>query len=121
VVAFLVGSFEHWTIWGVLVHPLRPGNPVDGWGGILSSLSEYTIAVSVVVGVVAAYRKHECHIDKCHWLAWHPDQTGHPVCRGHHPEGRHHPALAARPRWTQNPGIVEAQLSPSAPRPEPAP
>ena len=47
----VVASFEHWTIWGVLAHPLRPGNPVDGWGGILSSLSEYTIAVSLLVGV----------------------------------------------------------------------
>lgn len=108
-IALLVASFGHWTIWGVLAHPLRPGNPVDGWGGILSSLSEYTIAVSLLVGILTAYRKHECHISKCHWLAWHPDGTGHPVCRGHHPEGKDHPLLKARPRWTQTPVPEETQ------------
>jgi hypothetical protein len=114
VIALLVASFEHWSIWGVFAHPLRPGNPVNGWGGILSSLSEYTIAVSVIVGIAAAYRKHECHIDRCHWPAWHPDETGHPVCRGHHPHGKDHPGLKARPRWTQGAVAVDTQAAESA-------
>lgn len=33
--------------------------------------------------------KHNCHQLHCLRLAWHPDDTGHPKCKHHHPD---HPA-----------------------------
>lgn len=33
------------------------------------------------------WRKHNCHVYRCWRLQWHPDpETGHPICRHHHPE-----------------------------------
>ena len=72
--------------WYQLLHPLC-GNGLNAWSGILSDIGEYTIAVSVVAGLVAAYRRHNCHIHGCPRLQWHVDPVhGHPVCRHHHPD-----------------------------------
>ena len=49
-------------------------NFVSGWGGILVGCT--------FIG--AWYRKHNCHELGCWRLAWHPDHTGHPVCKVHH-------------------------------------
>ena len=33
-------------------------------------------------------RKHNCHVNRCWRLAWHPHPDhGHPVCKKHHPDG----------------------------------
>jgi hypothetical protein len=119
-IGLLAASVGHWTIWSVLLHPLRPGNPVDAWGGILSCLGYLAILGTLLGSIAVTYRKHECHIEKCHWLAWHPDETGHPVCRGHHPQGRGHPLLAPRPRWAQTGGAPTAGAATTELTPAPA-
>ena len=33
-------------------------------------------------------RKHNCHVNGCWRMEWHPHPDhGHPVCKKHHPEG----------------------------------
>ncbi len=67
--------------WYVL-HPLSR-NGVNFWGGIGSDVGE----VTVLGGFLMIYRKHECHVPHCHRLSWHPHpETGHPVCKKHHPD-----------------------------------
>lgn len=42
--------------------------------------------ISIFGGVVAWYTKHECHEHGCLRPSWHPDESGHPVCKKHHPD-----------------------------------
>lgn len=64
-----------------LLHPMN-GKGYAWWSGAGSDLGEVTI----IGGMVMIYRKHECHLDGCHRLAWHPHpRHGHPVCRKHFP------------------------------------
>jgi len=57
------------------------------WSGIAGSF-----IVSLPGWVVAAilfFRRHECHVQRCHHPAWHPHPDhGHPVCKRHHPDHR---------------------------------
>ena len=74
-------GIPHWW-W----HPLT-GNGYQWWSGIGSDIAELSIAVAIVTAAVGAYHKHECHVEQCHRLAWHPDPDhGHPVCKRHHPD-----------------------------------
>lgn len=67
--------------WYVL-HPLSKNGSLF-WGGIGSDFSEVTILGAFVM----IYRKHECHLEGCHRIAWHPHpEHGHPVCRKHYPK-----------------------------------
>jgi hypothetical protein len=52
------------------------------WSGFGSDLAEFTI----VIAVIAAYRKHNCHVKGCWRLQRHPvEGTPYIVCRRHHP------------------------------------
>lgn len=74
-------------------HPLRNGVGYNFWSGIGSDVGELTLATSVVFAIVMAYRRHNCHVQRCWRLQWHvhPDH-GHPVCKRHHPERVHNDA-----------------------------
>jgi hypothetical protein len=62
------------------VHVLN-GRGYAWWSGAGSDIGEVTI----IGGLVMVYRKHECHLDGCHWPSFHPhDEHGHPVCRRHY-------------------------------------
>lgn len=52
------------------------------WSGFGSDLGE----VAIIGGVVAMYRKHNCHVTGCWRIARHPvEGTPYIVCRKHHP------------------------------------
>jgi hypothetical protein len=70
------------SVWHDILHPLSQNGNVF-YGGVGSDLGEVTI----FTGLVMLYRKHECHVEHCHWPSWHVDPAhGHPVCRRHHPD-----------------------------------
>ena len=61
--------------------------PLWGWGyqfwsGIGSDFSE----LALISGIFMLWKKHNCHELRCLRLAWHPDDSGHPVCKKHHPD-----------------------------------
>lgn len=60
------------------------------WSGIGSDLSEITLAIGLGVWLY----KHNCHVQRCWRLSWHPDPlSGHPMCKKHHPHHPDHPLL----------------------------
>lgn len=82
-----------------VAHPLS-GNGASFYGGILGDFGLATLAVSVLTSAVMTYRRHECHADRCHWPAWHEhDESGHPVCRRHHPDGKNRPHTIGGREW----------------------
>jgi hypothetical protein len=89
--------FQHWLAYhtGSLN---EPGVAPDGafWGGIASDLGEVTL----VGGLVAVYRKHNCHTRWCFRLGHHDltdEASGvtYRLCRRHHPR---HPGSRAPAR-----------------------
>ena len=52
------------------------------WSGFGSDLAEF----SILLGLIAVYRKHNCHVKRC-WRLQHHVVAGTPyvVCRKHHP------------------------------------
>lgn len=71
-----------------ILHPLSSAG-ASFYGGIGGDIGELTLAASIATGILVRYRQHNCHIRRCWRLAWHPHpETGHPVCRHHHPD--HH-------------------------------
>lgn len=52
------------------------------WSGFGSDIAEF----SILIGVIAFYRKHDCHVKGC-WRFQHHAVEGTPyiVCRKHHP------------------------------------
>ena len=64
-----------------LLHPFW-GWGYQFWSGIGSDLSEITL----LAGLYMLYKKHNCHERWCWRLSWHPDLSGHPVCKRHHPD-----------------------------------
>lgn len=45
------------------------------------------LQLTIPAALVVYWRRHNCHHKLCPWLTWHPDpDTGHPVCRNHHPD-----------------------------------
>lgn len=52
------------------------------WSGIGSDLGEITL-----IGLALAFwHQHNCHVNRCWRLSWHPHPSnGHPVCKHHHP------------------------------------
>lgn len=72
-------TLAHWV--SQLVHPWN-GIGYNIWSGLGSDLGE----IAIVGGVIAWYRKHNCHVHRCPRLSWHPREDGHPVCRRHHPD-----------------------------------
>ena len=63
-----------------------------------SGVFDAGILVGILSGIGVYWRAHNCHVQRCWRLDWHPHPDhGHPVCFLHHPEGgaeflhaRHH-------------------------------
>lgn len=66
----------HW-----LFQPLH-GLGYQFWSGIGSDVSELTL----VLGLAAYLRHHNCHVRHCPRLQWKPTAAGDQVCRRHHPD-----------------------------------
>lgn len=74
-------TFWHW----LLVHTgtVNEAGPwYAWWSGFASDIGEFAI----IGGLVAAYKKHNCHVSGCWRIARHPvEGTPYIVCRKHHP------------------------------------
>lgn len=73
------------TTWEAIENALRGfalhGDGYQFWSGIGSGSP-------ILLGVWVLLRRHNCHQPRCWRLAWHPHpDTGHPLCRKHHPHG----------------------------------
>jgi hypothetical protein len=44
------------------------------------------LQLTIPLGIALWVFKHNCHEHRCLRLSWHPDGTGHPVCKRHHSE-----------------------------------
>jgi hypothetical protein len=63
-----------------------------------SGVFDVGLLLGILSSVGVYWRAHNCHVNGCWRLDWHPHPThDHPVCRLHHPEGgadflhrRHH-------------------------------
>jgi hypothetical protein len=60
-----------------------------GYNFVSGPLADITLATAFVSWLVIFWRHHNCHVNRCWRLAWHPHpEHGHPVCKKHHPEGK---------------------------------
>ena len=58
------------------------------WSGIGSDIGE----IALLGAIIAVYRKHNCHVQRCWRISRHPvDGTPWVVCRKHHPAIDHAP------------------------------
>ena len=79
------------------------------------SLVECLGLMVVVTGVWAFIKRHNCHHHLCWRLSWHPDATGHPVCKHHHPDHPKHSRIqAAYEKWLFKHGIKKHVLTQAA-------
>jgi hypothetical protein len=80
-------GFWHWLIhWTGSDYGLQYGkwSFYGFWSGFGSDLGELTI----IAGLLAVYRKHNCHVRGCWRLARFPvPGTSYVTCRRHHPHG----------------------------------
>jgi hypothetical protein len=63
--------------------------PVNGGYNFVSRpLADITLATAFLGWLYLFLRHHNCHVNRCPRLAWHPHPVnGHPVCKKHHPDG----------------------------------
>ena len=82
-----------------------------------SGVFDVGILLGIVSSVGVYWRAHNCHVNRCWRLDWHPHPAhDHPVCRRHHPDSgaeflqrRHHrPGSSAS---TETPEPLPAQFS----------
>lgn len=57
------------------------------WYGLWSGFGGALPDVLILTGMIAWYRKQNCEVRRCPWLARHQTAAGHHVCRGHSPHG----------------------------------
>jgi hypothetical protein len=71
------------------------------WSGIGSDLGELTL----IAGLVAVYRQHNCEVCRCWRLGRHKTAAEHRVCRRHHPHDKLTPqhVVAAHEEALKNP------------------
>lgn len=75
----IVGSFGHILHWSTK----------GGYNFVSGPLADITLFTAAVSFIYLHLRKHNCHVNRCMRLAWHPHpEHGHPVCKKHHPHGR---------------------------------
>jgi len=74
----VLASLHAWVHW--------PDNA--GYNFISGPFADMTLITGFGGALVLWLRKHNCHIHGCWRMEWHvhPD-TGHPVCKRHHPQG----------------------------------
>ena len=74
-----------------------------------SGVFDVGILLGILSSVGVYWRTHNCHVNRCWRLDWHPHpEHDHPVCRAHHPHGgagflhaRHHRVKVSTPGpWT---------------------
>ena len=57
-----------------------------GYNFVSGPLADITLATAFLSWLFIFLRRHNCHVNRCWRLAWHPHpEHGHPVCRKHHP------------------------------------
>jgi hypothetical protein len=93
-----------------------------------SGVFDVGILLGILSSVGVYWRAHNCHVNGCWRLDWHPHPDhDHPVCRAHHPHGgagflhaRHHRVKVSAPGpYTARPsGNIEA-LKPAVHRSRP--
>lgn len=70
--------FDHW-LW----HPLV-GLGYQFWSGIEPDITQLAIVGGVATMVAGFWHQHNCHVQGCYRLQFHPHPDhGHPVCRHH--------------------------------------
>jgi hypothetical protein len=82
--------------------PLEWLHPGGSGYWFYSGVFDAGILIGVFSGIGVLWRAHNCHVNGCWRLDWHPHPDhGHPVCLVHHPDGRseflharHHPAAS---------------------------
>jgi hypothetical protein len=68
-------SIVHWPVKG-------------GYNFVSGPLADITLATAFLGWMYLFLRHHNCHVQRCWRLAWHPHPVnGHPVCKKHHPDG----------------------------------
>lgn len=68
--------FSHW-----LFHPLI-GRGYQFYSGVAGLF----IDASLVTGIGAYWKRHNCHVSRCWRLQWKHTAAGDCVCRKHHPD-----------------------------------
>lgn len=69
----------HWFHWATQ----------GGYNFVSGPLADITLVTSFIAAVVLYWRHHNCHVQGCWRLQWHPHPGhGHPVCSVHHPYGQ---------------------------------
>jgi hypothetical protein len=59
-----------------------------GYNFVSGPLADITLATGFGSWVWIFLRKHNCHVHGCWRMEWHAHpETGHPVCKKHHPHG----------------------------------
>lgn len=94
VVLALVIAFAKTIWWWIEVHTgtVNEQGPYYGfWSGFGSDLGEATL----LAGLAAAYRHHNCHVEKCPRLGRQVEGTPYIACPKHHPD--HHGAKRSVP------------------------
>jgi hypothetical protein len=77
--AMIVASLDYFLHW-----PMK-----GGYNFISGPLADITLLTAAASFVYLHFRKHNCHVNGCPRLEWHPHpEHGHPVCKKHHPHGR---------------------------------
>jgi hypothetical protein len=66
----------------------EPGSYYGFFSGFGSDLGEYTIAGSIVLGILHSFRVHNCEVHGCWRIRRHKTAAGHWVCRKHHPDDK---------------------------------
>ena len=91
----MIGWLLHWL--AVHTGTINESGPYYGfWSGFGSDIGEVTI----IAGLIAVYKKHNCEVHRCWRLGRHQTAAGHMVCRRHSPTGApsHHDVLDAHAR-----------------------
>jgi len=70
-----------------------------GYNFVSGPLADITLITAFTSAFYLWWRKHNCHVNRCWRLQWHPHPVhGHPVCKKHHPDGHGVLADVERPK-----------------------
>jgi hypothetical protein len=59
-----------------------------GYNFVSGPLADITLITAFSSALYLWLRKHNCHVNRCWRMQWHPHPDhGHPVCKKHHPDG----------------------------------
>jgi hypothetical protein len=91
--------------------PLEWLHPGGSGYWFYSGVFDAGILIGVFSGIGVFWRAHNCHVNGCWRLDWHPHPDhGHPVCLVHHPEGGSEFLRARHHRVNLAPGASEAKV-----------